>query len=1171
MSRSVTAFLPGDCRKEQTRARIATSLLARRDLTGTGLPLFLVLIFALFMLASPRSLRAQDFRASLSGVVSDSSGAVISGAEIVAVDNQTQVHYTAKTNGQGAYTMLYVLPGTYTVTVSAANFQKVVYSQVKLDSSQKLGLNVSLKPGSVAQQITVTAGPVDLETMSASMGGVVDQLRVENMPSTGRQVFDDADFVQGSHIVGVNSFNNTLRNNGTLYAISGEQTDENIFYINGFPVSDLGSWYIAPNQNAVRQVQVSVMPYDAQYGRTGGGVLSANVKGGTNRFHGAIYEYFGNSVLNSNTSINNLSGLPKAANNRSIFGGSIGGPIRKGKIFFYGSYEGFRQYAPGTAETTVPTDAWREGNFQDSGYTVYDPTSTVCKTYNASGGCTQYTRTEFPDDTIPSNMISPIGQAILAMYPEPNKPGTSENYVAPSPNTYSYDQYIARLDDAISENTRAYGMFMLQNDGATGSGNTFSNDAYSGTDTTSRYWNVSLDLSHVFSPKTVLDVKATYGHNYGITTTGVAIGNNFLASKLGFNMPAVSTTSHQDITPTFAVTNMASLFGNTANGTANAYADFSGSITQQLGRHSLHYGVEFMDIQQSPTGVLGQPNGAFTFGLNFSQQNPLKAATGSGNSIADVLMGFPTSGSLSWNTPTFITMHYYGAYLQDTWQVLPTLTVTGGLRWDIDTSPRDRHNRINAGFCLTCTNPYTSQINYANAPTLQNPLLGGLQFAGVNGSPSAPFKNYWNHWQPRVGFSWGARPNTVLRGGYGIFFPWAPVAVDNIGFSQTTSYTASLDGNLTPSNYLKSGTPYPSGAIEPSGASLGLQTNAGNSVSYNNTSRRLRMTQHWSLDVQQKLPWGLLMDLGYLGNNVHAIPITQSLNVIPAALQQACNADISLCNTNVSNPFYGVLASNSTLGASPTIPKWELERAFPLFSGVSEQRVPAGSSHFNSLAVRVERRVHTLDFVFNYAFSNWMDRLDYLNSGNFQDPDPTSMLDSNDVRNVFTLNAVYSLPSTHKRGVVGALLNGWMFGSTFIHYTGTPLSLPAADFSCGSLVPTGGQTRAHWFNNDESCWSNLGTWERRTLPLRIGYLRNPAITQWNPAFHKQFVLWRETTAQFRLEALNGANHPTFGGPREALNTPPSFSAATNWVGFGTMPTQQNNVPRTMIASLQINF
>lgn len=1118
----------------------------------------------------PGNMNAQDFRASLSGVVADPSGAVIPGASVKAVNTATRVSYTAKTNSSGAYTILYVLPGQYTVTFTAPNFQTKVTNNVTLDSSQQLGMNVVLQPGNVNQEVTVTAGAVDLDTVSASIGGVVDQQRVENMPSTGMEVFDDADFVQGARINGL-GFNTTLRNNGVTYAVSGEQTDENVFYVNGAPVSDQGSWYISPNQNSVDQVQVGVMPYDAQYGRTGGGVFSANVKGGTNRFHGTIYDFFGNDALNANTSIADLNGTRKAINIRNTYGGSIGGPIRRDKIFFYGTYEGFRQDMPGLATDTVPTDAWKQGIFTNSGYHIYDPTSTTCAAYNSSGGCTQYTRTEFQNDVIPSQDISPIGQAILALYPEPTNSGLTNNYVVQNPTTYSYDQYIARLDDVLTQKTRIYGMFALQNDGSSAGGNSFPNAARNGADTSSRYYNIFLDMSHVFSETMVMDANASFGHNYGLSVTGQAINDNFLASKLGFNMPAVSNTSHQNITPTFAITGMTGLFGNTANGTADGDANFAGSITQQLRKHSLHYGVEFMDIQTAPTGVLGQPNGTFTFGVNFSQQNPLTAATGSGNEIADLLMGYPSSGSLTWDTPTFVTMHYYGAFIQDTYQLLPTLTLTAGLRWDINLSPRDRHDRINAGFCTTCTNPYTSQINYSNAPTLQNPLLGGLQFAGVGGIPDAPFENHWNDWQPRVGFSWSALRNTVVRGGYGIFFPWAPLDVDNIGFSQTTSFVASLDGNLTPDNYLNSGTPYPAGAIAPSGSSQGLETDAGNAISYNDLNRKLRMTQHWSLDVQRKIPWDVLLDVGYIGNNVHGIPITRSLGVISGAQQQACNTDLALCNTNVSNPFHGVLASNTTLGASSTIPQWELDRAFPTFAGVMEQRVPAGSSHFNSLTVRAERRVHSLNFVFNYAYSNWRDRDAYLNSGNFQDPDPISSLDPSDVRNAFTFNVVYPLPGTSKTGFAGALLNGWLVDSSLQYFTGTPLALPAADFNCSSLVPAGGQTRAHWFNNTESCWSNLGTWERRTLPLYVGFIRNPALSTWLPGFYKRFALERGSVVEFRMMALNGANHPTWGAPSTALATPPSYSPKTNWTGFGTLPTSQNNTPRGILTSLKIIF
>jgi hypothetical protein len=1124
---------------------------------------------------SPKGV-AQEFRASLTGQVTDSTGAVIPGASITAVNVATQVASSTKSNDQGVYSVLYILPGSYTVTVTASGFQTMVYKNVVLDTSQQLGLNVSLKTGSVTENIQVTAEGLELETVSATTGGVIDQVKVENMPSTGLLVLDDVAFTQGIRSDTRGIFTNTLRNSSNTYAVSGAQTDENSFYMNGAPVSDQGVWYFTPNQTAVEQVEAVAFPYDAQYGRTGGGVLSSTIKAGTNAFHGAIYDYLGNRMLNANTSVNNLSGIAKAQNTRNTFGGLIGGPIRRGKTFFLASYEGFRQTTAGTPKDTVPTDAIRSGNFTGSGYTIYDPKSTYCKTKNASGGCTAYARNPYPNNTISPGDISPIGQAILALYPEPNNSSLTNNHVLSVPNTYSYDQYIFRVDQSFSENTRLYAFFTRQKNASQVVGNGLV-EASTATIAASTNYDAIVDLTHVFSPSKVLDLKAFYGHATGITTKGTALQNKFLASKLGFNMPAVGTTSQQNIVPSMTVTGATALFGNTANGTADADADFTASMTQLFGRHSLHYGAEFMDIQTAPTGVLGNPNGSFTFNSLYTQGDPNKATSGQGHAFADILLGYPSSGSLTWTQPTFVTVHYYGTYIQDTYQLSSKFTLSLGLRWDVNTSPRDRHDRINAGFCLTCTNPLTSQINFAVAPNLQSPLLGGLQFAGTDGQPSAPFNVHWNDWQPRVGFSWTALQDTVVRGGYGIYFPWQVLDVDTYGFSQATNYIASLDGNLTPSSYFKSGTPYPGGAVAPPGPSGGLTTNAGNAISFNDPDRKLRMSQHWSLGIQRKMPLGILLDMQYLGTTVSKIPVSTPLDVVSTSLQQQCNADLSVCNTNVTNPFYKVLPATAVLGASSTIPTWQLKRAYPLFNGVTNVNLPVGSSHYNAVDVRLERRLRSLNFAFNYTYSNWMDRASYLNSGNFVDANLTQQLDPSDKRNYISGNLVYPVPGIGKDGVVGYATNGWLFSSSVLWGTGNPLALPAGNFAlgtpgCESYAPADGQTRAHWFNNNKACWSHLGTWQPQTQPLVIGNLRQPQWIYWNPSLSKTFPLKREgLTARFRMEALNGANVPVFGAPSTAMDTAPAFSPNTNWTGFGTLPTSQINTPRTFIASLKINF
>ena len=1168
------------------RAGQLTSVKGRPCIVTRARAVRSIVLLALVGVAMLAPAYGQEFRASITGQVADTNGAVIPGATITAVNKETRVSASTKTNGNGNYSLLYLLPGTYTVTVAATNFQTTIYNNVRLDSAQQLGMNVNLKPGSVTQQVVVSAGAVDLDTVTATTGGVIDQLKVENMPSAGLMVFDDVVLTQGIVSTDMHQlFNLTPRNNTSTYSAAGEQDDENAFYVNGAPVSDQGTWYFTPSQAAVQQMQASSMPYDAEYGRTGGGAFNTNVKDGTNAFHGAVYDYYGNSALNANTWVADLTGIRKPINTRNTWGAMGGGPIRKDKTFYFGSYEQFLQHEPAANRDTVPTAGELSGNFNGTGFTVYDPTSTYCATKNSSGGCTTYGRTEFPNDTIPPGDISAIGKAILSYYPAPNNSAITDNYVTTWPTRYGYRQFMGRVDQSFSQNTRMYGLFLYQYDNEATAGNGFNNAAWTGTIPTGTDYNIVLDLTHIFSATKVVDLKASYGHDSSITTTGDAIQEGLTGDKLGLTMPAVATTSHQNIVPSFTVTGATALFGNTSNGTADADADFSGSITQLLGRHSLHYGGEFEDIQKAPTGVLGDPNGTFTFNSVYTQENPNKAVTGQGNEFADILLGYPSSGSLTWNEPTFVTMHYFGGFIQDDYKALPTLSINLGVRWDVNTSPRDRRNRINAGFCLTCTNPITSQVNFAKAPDLQSPLLGGLQFAGVNGQPSAPFQVHWNDWQPRVGFSWEAMRDTVIRGGYGLYFPWAPLDVDDIGFSQTTSFVASLNGALNPDTYFNSGTPYPSGAIAPAGASAGLETNAGNAITFNDLNRRLRLTQHWSFGVQRKLPAGVLLDIEYLGTQVQHIPINTPLGVVSTSLQQQCLADLSICNTNVSNPFYGVLATSTSLGASSTIPAYELMRGYPLFNGVTEDRLPTGSSHYNSLTVRAERRVKSFDFVFNYAYSDWMDRDSYLNDSLFISPThPIEELDPSDVRHFLDTNLALPVPGIKGGGVLGYLTNGWLFDSTVAWATGLPLELPnptvtggGANFNygapgCTSLAPPGGQTRAHWFNNNTACWSSISTWEPQTTPAYVGFLRAPVFFAWDPSVNRIFPLHREGTyIQFRMEALNGANHPVFAGPSDDVALAPAFTSSTSWTGLGTLPNSQTNQQRQIFPSLKIVF
>ncbi len=1119
---------------------------------------------------------AQEFRASIIGQVFDASGAPIPGAAVIAVELSTNQAYTTKSNADGVYSVDFLQPGHYTLTVEAQGMSKQVFPDVTLQAVQKLNLNVTLTVGTVNQQVTVSASPGLIDTATASGGGVVDQAKVENMTSMGRQSWDDVEFVEGARMVGTSAFNLTLRNNSNAYTINGAPTTGNSYFLNGAPVSTTGSWHFSPNQDVIEELQVSASG-GAQYGPAQGGVFNTVIKAGTNKFHGEVYDFYGNEVFNANYLSANATGIPRGVNIRNTYGGNAGGPVRKNKTFFFFGFEGFHQITPSTLSESVPTAAMRGGNFAGTGYTVYDPTTVTCVTQTSSG-CSTYSRSAFPDDTVPQSRISTSGGAAMSFYPNPNGLGVLNNYLQLTSAPVVYKQYIGRVDHSFSDSTRLYGLFTKQSNYTISPNNDFNNVASTMGVPTGNDYNGIVDLTKVLSPSLVADVRASFGRYTTFTASDQAVEQNY--SLPGLTMPFIPTTTHQNIAPSIAVTNYTSLFSSTANGTVNNYWHLSPSLAQVKGRHTLQYGFQFMDIQTGASGIPGTPNGAFTFNGSWSQQNPLKAAAGSGSGLADLLLGYPTSGSIAWATNNYVAYHYYAAYFQDDFKLSRNITLNLGLRWDVDTSPSERHDGINGGFCFTCTSPYSSQVNYAQYPALTSPLTGGLTFAGVS-APHAPYQVNPNNWQPRVGIAWAFMPKTVFRAGFGIYYNFGNLATTATGFSQTTSYVATLNGSVNPTNYFLSGKPYPSGVLAPAGASGGLATSAGTAITYNDTSGAIPWTEHWSMGFQRELPKQILLDLQYVGSHTHPINVSQPWDVIPSALQAACFQNNAVCNNTVLNPFFGVLPGAAALGAASTVSAWQLARPYPLFNGITQSNDPAGYAHYNALQVRLERRIKSVNFIVNYIYANDMQASSYLNSGNFRDATLWYGPWSNDQRHFFTSNAVWQLPIgqggkllRNAHGFLGALVNHWQGVSTFVRATGTPLAIPASNLTdapgCTSYYPTDGQTHSHWINNNESCYQTLNQWQARTAPLLVGYLRNPSYLIWNQSLQKTFVLpWEGISTKFGIDCYLCSNTPIWGAPDGTISNVPTPST-TGLTGFGTIAPTNHQI-RNLLVSLKIMF
>ncbi len=394
---------------------------------------------------------AQEFRATIMGRVTDPSGATVANADVQAVNKATQQAYNTTSTDKGDYFIPYVLPGTYTVSVTAPGFKTQVQDNVLVQASKSTGLNFSLELGTATQTVEVTGAPPLIETANGSGGTVLTERELENVPLNGRQVYTLLGTTPGSQFTqtqfGAQGYSGTRAwDVSNAYTLGGGVQGYQQFTLDGANVTmqahgSQGTWEIAPNVDALQEVNVMTTTYDARFGRTGGGTVNMVTKSGTNGYHGDLYEYLENGDLNANNFEDNLNGIPRQNLHQHQFGGTFGGPVKKDKIFFFGSYEEYLEHIPFTTVTSVPPAYLRPTNgsgvnFTQSGYIVYDPSTTVCTAPGGTlGNCpgNAYARTEFPNDTIPANRINPIGAALLNLYPLPNTGGTNalqNNYIA---------------------------------------------------------------------------------------------------------------------------------------------------------------------------------------------------------------------------------------------------------------------------------------------------------------------------------------------------------------------------------------------------------------------------------------------------------------------------------------------------------------------------------------------------------------------------------------------------------------------------------------------------------------------------------------------------------------------------------------------------------------------
>ena len=1146
---------------------------------------------AALAVTSSAILWSQVITASIEGTVLDPAGAAVPNAKLDAVDTSTglEVHTTGAADGRYSFPSL-PPGGPYTITVQANGFSIERRAGITLLVNQALRLDFSLKIGTASETVQVTGAAPLVESTTASMGQVVTSQNIVDLPLNQRNTYSLvflAPGVQGDVSFTYNSDN---------FSINGGRPGTTDMLVDGIPsapnlANPIVGIAVFPSVDAVQEFKVQTNMYSAEFGRSGSGIINIIYKSGTNAFHGTLYEFLRNSDLDANSFFSNLNGTPLPNFKRNQFGGSIGGPVEiprvykgKNKTFFFFDYEGLRQGAAATLQTTVPTALQRIGNFSQtfnsSGQlvTIYDPTTTV------SQG-TGYVRSPYPGNMIPAERLDPVAKNIVNYYPLPNQPGALytgvNNYYVASNNVLNSNSIDTKVDEDLTDRSRFFARYSRQ---------TLNNPApvylpasirmaQNAPDNQAQTNNsAALDYTLTLSPSDLLEMRYGFAR---IKLNYQSISLGFDPTTLGFPTYIAANADHL-LFPGIAATNYYSL-GNPQQGDTRD-PGFETHIlavenSRILSAHTLRFGVESRLLRSNDTES-GSSTGNFSFTQAITQgPNPNAASTTAGNAIASLLVGVGNGSILIDSKDDATQSHYYGAFIQDDWKVTRRLTLNLGLRYDLDIPRTERYDRMET-FNETIPSPLAGPAGIAG-------LRGGTVFVGVNGAGRRQFDPRYTNFDPRFGFAFQATPNTVVRGGSGIFYAAslrvANATIGNEGFSASTNYTGSLDG-LTPSVYLSN--PFPTGINKPVGNTQGLLTGIGTSFENPLTGdNTVPYMENWDIDLQHQFPGDILIDVAYVGSHGVNLNMAGEGNFNIDQLTPEAIALGTKLQQSVSNPFYGTITTGPEAG--PTIPLSYLAAPFPQFTTIYASFPTGGYSDYNSFQLKVEKRFsHGLSALLAFTGQKLIDNFSQLSNvgnetggiQNVYDERSERSVSSNDRSRRLVISGTYQLPVGRGKALgknwnraLDSLIGEWQVNGIYTYQTGFPLSVTAANTctNCGvnTIRPNNnGQSAAlsgavsqrlkEYFNT--SAFSQPAPFTFGDAPRTLPDVRAPSSHNIDLSLFKEFKPLERLTVEFRAEAYNLLNQVVFGMPNLSINSNQ----------FGVISSQSNS-PRTIQFALKL--
>jgi hypothetical protein len=1065
---------------------------------------------------------AQEARGTLHGQVTDPQGAVIPRASVLIISEDTSVQQETTTNGQGSWSLPFLNPGTYAVIVSAPGFKVAEQRGISLQTADIKQIDLRLEIGTESERVEVTASAPLIDTSSATSGTVITEEQMNEMPSLSRVPTLLAGLSPG---VLLKDQNQNIVNmwsyiGASAISVNGGRDDRsNEFLLDGMPNQHGDKVAFIPPTDAVSEFRIMSNAYDAQYGRQAGGTINMSIKSGTSKYHGNLYEFLRNTILNANFFQTNLVAGSRPPTHYNLYGGTWGGPALipavysgKSKTFFFLSFEGTRNTDPRFTIRSVPTALERQGDFSQSfttkagdparyPITIYDPLTVDPKTG---------LRQPFPGNKIPSDRFDPIAMKILQYIALPNKASDPSgnavnNFVPDSTRNNKMASVAIRVDHSFSNSNKTF-LSLRWNHEDEFLGDDFHNVSTGGFG--SRI-NRGLGVDHVWmvGPTKILNLRfnitqfdePTHDHGRGFNPVDLGFSQALVSQMRALSFPRIDGPG-------------LGIGGSAGGASAFTYYNWNANLTQVRGNMNLHYGGEFRILQEA-NGSLGNQSGQYSFGDQWTRKRSNKGddfATGHG--FASFLLGLPTGGSLPRTADRFASQRYFGVFVQNDWRVTPRLTVNMGLRWDYERPFVERYDRIASNFDPTVLNPISGPAQAAYARILDQvladpktypfgPLLaqlvpvsafkiyGAQLFAGVDGQPRTAVRGDFRQFQPRVGFAYRLTPRTVIRGGFGRFTQSSGIKGGQNGFNRSTPMITSLDNNLTPYDTLAQ--PFHSGIEEPTGSSLGPLTNLGQGVNWDNQNPGHPYSWERSVHLQQEYK-GWLFEVGYSHNKTYNIYWGLDQNLQPFDLWQSLRTPrfdangrpldaggdkaaghAFLWDDQIPNPFKGLPGVTGGLATANFRSIGDLLRPIKILGGITRNSNPWGKNQYDALEAKIEHRFKKgFGIITAYTFSRLYEDTSFWGP-EISGPIPEHKLGGEDRPHMLSIAPIWELPIGEGRRfwrsapkVVNALIAGWELSGTYRIQSGTPVVIGSNYFYDGQdfSLPRGKQSGEQWFD-----------------------------------------------------------------------------------------------------------